>query len=172
MEEKAILIEPPEKVEGSPIAAKLAHLYREASRLISDESKPAAAAKPASPAPPVKTVVTHTGVRKGTSSAAAIIAEWKDKENDETHAVKTAAPSEAPQHAAAVGERRRVASGGANARRRLSRDPVLRRLGEIERRKKAAKEDGSPNRWPQYQRTIAGYRPRPQVLRRRAHGKR
>lgn len=51
-------------------------------------------------------------------------------------------------------------------------DPVLRRLGEIERRKKAAKEDGSPNRWPQYQRTIAGYRPRPQVLRRRAHGKR
>ena len=153
MEEKAILIEPPEKVEGSPIAAKLAHLYREASRLISDESKPAAAAKPASPAPPVKTVVTHTGVRKGTSSAAAIIAEWKDKENDETHAVKTAAPSEAPQHAAAVGERRRVASGGANARRRLSRDPVLRRLQwqaarlrarlrarEEERKRKEAKE--------------------------------
>ncbi len=128
MEEKAILIEPPEKVKGSPIAAKLAHLYREASRLISEESKPAAAAKPASPELPVKTGVTHSGERKGTSSAAAIIAEWKDNENDETHAVKTAAPSEAPQHAAAVGERRRVVSGGANARRRLSRDPVLRRL--------------------------------------------
>jgi hypothetical protein len=153
MEEKAILIEPPEKVEGSPIAAKLAHLYREASRLISEESKPAAAAKPASPAPPVKTVVTHTRARKGTSSAAAIIAEWKDKENDETHAVKMAVPSEAPQHAAAVGERRRVASGGANARRRLSRDPVLRRLQwqaarlrarlrarEEERKRKEAKE--------------------------------
>ena len=51
-------------------------------------------------------------------------------------------------------------------------DPIIRRLGEIERRKRAAKEDGSPNRWPQYQRTIAGYRPRPQAPRRRAHGRR
>lgn len=51
-------------------------------------------------------------------------------------------------------------------------DPVVRRLAEIERRKRAAQEDGSPNRWPQYQRTIAGYRLRPQVQRRRTHGKR
>ena len=56
--------------------------------------------------------------------------------------------------------------------REEKRRQLVKLLGEIERRKKAAKEDGSPNRWPQYQRTIAGYRPRPQVLRRRAHGKR
>jgi hypothetical protein len=49
---------------------------------------------------------------------------------------------------------------------------VLIRLADIERRKKAAEKDGSPNRWPQYQRTIAGYRPRPQPFRRRPHGKR
>jgi hypothetical protein len=51
-------------------------------------------------------------------------------------------------------------------------DPVSIRLAEIEKRKKAAQADGSPNRWPQYRRTIAGYRARPQAPRRRPHGQR
>jgi hypothetical protein len=45
-------------------------------------------------------------------------------------------------------------------------------LAEIEKRKKAALADGSPNRWPQYRRTIAGYRARPLAPRRRPHGQR
>jgi hypothetical protein len=35
-------------------------------------------------------------------------------------------------------------------------DSVVSRLSEIERRKKAAAADGSPNRWPRYSRSVSG----------------
>jgi len=123
MEDKAILIEPPQEVKGSPISNKLAHLYREAKRLIAEEAKPAAAAKAGSPAKaaaptaPVKAGVVHAAAERKDAGVAAVAS-----------GVETAVQRKVPQLEAKVGEGRRGLSRVAKTERRLSRDPELRRL--------------------------------------------
>jgi hypothetical protein len=50
--------------------------------------------------------------------------------------------------------------------------PVSARLRDIQNRKRAAARDGSPNQWPKYERTLAGYQRKDRGGRRRARRQR
>jgi len=100
-QEQPILIEPPSKQDSSAIAKKLAHLYQEAKKLITEETSPKAAAKAAPPhVAPVHmdTVATST--------------------------LRAAVPQSAVPQRASVRRKRKSRV----EERRISRDPVLRRL--------------------------------------------
>jgi len=101
IQEQPILIEPPAEQDSSPIAKKLAHLYQEATELITEETT----AKPPAGSTPTQAAAAH-----------------HDMSTDMT--LRAAAPQR-PAHAR---ERAAQHEWRAEERRQVARDPVLNRL--------------------------------------------